>query len=115
MMHPVANQVISCNFLRYWPGRVLSVPISPINEELSVALKRGAFILKQNRFAKITVEEGAPIPEKIELECEGLLLKDKIRRSRLILPDGCSWAKDVTESFLVGSVYGRAKTAGAEP
>jgi large subunit ribosomal protein L25 len=113
-MHPVDNQVMSVNFLRYWPGRVLSLPLVPVNTELSTALKRGAFILKQNRFVEVTVAEGYDIPEHIELDCTDARLKDTLRRNRLILPEGCEWGKKVKEDFLVGSVYGRAKLVADE-
>jgi len=111
-MHPVKNQIMSVNYLRYWPGRTLSIPLSPVNEELSNALKRGAFILKQNRHVEVNVEDGADIPDFIEVDCEGLVLKQTIRKDRLILPEGVSFAKDVREDFLVGSVFGRAKLMG---
>jgi hypothetical protein len=43
------------------------------------------------------------------------MLKDKVRLDRLALPEGCEWGKDVDDEFLVGSVFGRAKTmAGVE-
>jgi len=109
-MHPVMNQVTCLNFLRYWPGRVLKVPLKYSNEEESKALKRGAFIVAQNRFVDITVGAGKPIPPFVEVDCTGLRLKDAVRRDRLILPDGCEWGDKVQPDFLVGSVFGRAKS-----
>ena len=88
---------------------MLQIPLVPVNTELSNALKRGAFILKQNRFVSLTVAEGAKVPDSVEVDCEGLVLKQKIRLDRLILPEGCEWGTKVTKDFLVGSVYGRAK------
>ena len=108
-MHPVHNEVVCLNFLRYWPGRVLKVPLRYSNEEESAALKRGAFVLKQNRFVDVTVEEGKEVPEYVEVDCAGLRLKDVVKRDRLILPEGCEWGKKVGEDFLVGTVFGRAK------
>ena len=36
-LHPVQNQVMNCNFLRYWPGRVVSIPLKYVNQEVSRA------------------------------------------------------------------------------
>ena len=108
-MHPIDNQVLNCNFLRYWPGRTISIPLKYSNEELSPALKRGAFVLAQNRFVDCVVEEGAEIPEYIEVDCGGLVLKMSVRLDRLILPEGVKWGKKVKPDFLVGSVFGRSQ------
>jgi len=111
--HPLRNDVLNLNYLRYFPGRVLKVPLRYGMVDESPALKRGAFVLAQNRFVDVTVEEGGTIPEFVEVNCAGLRLKDKVRRDRLVLPEGCEWGREVGEDFLVGSVFGRAKTAGA--
>mmetsp|Transcript_23721 Transcript_23721/g.47186 ORF Transcript_23721/g.47186 Transcript_23721/m.47186 type:complete len:295 (-) Transcript_23721:48-932(-) len=111
--HPLRNDVLNLNYLRYFPGRVLKVPLRYGMVDESPALKRGAFVLAQNRFVDVTVEEGGTIPEFVEVNCAGLRLKDKVRRDRLVLPKGCEWGREVGEDFLVGSVFGRAKTAGA--
>lgn len=109
-MHPVYNEVVCLNFLRYWPGRVLKVPLRYQNTEESAALKRGAFILAQNRFVEVTVEEGGDIPEYVEVNCKDLGLKDVVRRDRLVLPRGCEWGRKVGVEWLVGTVFGRAKS-----
>lgn len=109
-MHPVRNEVLCLNYLRYYPGRILKVPLRYTMVDDSPALKRGAFILSQNRFVSLTVKSGSPIPRFVEVDCEGLNLKDKVRRGRLNLPEGCEWGVEVGEEWLVGSVFGRAKT-----
>ena len=110
--HPVRNEVLCLNYLRYWPGRVLKVPLKYSMIDESPALKRGAFILAQNRFVDVTVDDGSDIPDFVEVDCTDLKLKDKVRRDRLILPEGCNWGRKVGGDFLVGSVFGRARTAG---
>lgn len=107
-MHPVLNKAYCVNYLRYHPGRVLSIPIQYINEEESPALKRGGFIVPINRYLKCIVDEGVPIPESIELDCTGIRLKEKVRMDRLIIPDGVRVSKSVNQKdFLVGPVMGR--------
>ncbi|GMI11354.1 hypothetical protein TrVE_jg4941 [Triparma verrucosa] len=114
-MHPVRNEVLCLNYLRYYPGRPLEIPLRYSMVDDSPALKRGAFILAQNRFVTLTVLPGFKIPNFVEVDCSGLKLKDKVRLDRLALPEGCEWGKDVDDEFLVGSVFGRAKTmAGVE-
>eukprot|EP00518_Triparma_eleuthera_P005928 CAMPEP_0182467206 /NCGR_PEP_ID=MMETSP1319-20130603/13468_1 /TAXON_ID=172717 /ORGANISM="Bolidomonas pacifica, Strain RCC208" /LENGTH=226 /DNA_ID=CAMNT_0024667269 /DNA_START=387 /DNA_END=1065 /DNA_ORIENTATION=+ len=56
--HPLRNDVLNLNYLRYFPGRVLKVPLRYGMVDESPALKRGAFVLAQNRFVDVTVEEG---------------------------------------------------------
>ena len=72
-------------------------------------MKRGAFIIKQNRHVTVTVEEGVPVPVTIEVDCSGLVLKQTVRRDRLIIPDGVTLGKKVRSDFLVGLLYGRVR------
>ncbi len=109
-MHPVVEgKIICCNFVRYHHERVLKIPLRYTNLELSIAMKRGAFVVAANRFVNVKVDDGAKIPEFVAVDLTDANLKEKIRRSRLVLPEGCSWGENVTEDFLVGSVFGRAK------
>ena len=106
--HPWQKKIYCCNFLRYFPGKPIKIPIVYINEEESGALKRDGFIVPQNRHVTCNVEDGVPIPEAVEMDCTGLKLKEVIRMDRLIFPDGVKPSKLVDEKkFLVGSVFGR--------
>ena len=106
-MHPVLNKPYCVNYLRYYPGRVLDVPIKYINEEESPILKRGGFIVPINKTVKCIVEDEVPIPDYIELDCTGVILKEKLRMDRLIFPDGVSPSKKNPKDFLAGPVFGR--------
>jgi hypothetical protein len=54
------------------------------------------------------VEDGVPIPEKLELECTGLQLREVARLDRIIFPDGVRISKLVKPKFfIVGTVFGR--------
>jgi len=105
----VDSEVWCCNFLRYFPGRELLVPLAYVNEDECPAMKRGAFIIKQKRHVTVTVEEGVPVPVTIEVDCSGLVLKQTVRRDRLIIPDGVKLGRKVRSDFLVGSLYGRVR------
>jgi len=114
--HPVQHSIYCVNFLRYHAGRPLKVPIVYINEEESTVLKHDGFVLPIQKYVEVFVEDGAPIPECIELECTGLLYKDVIRTDRLIVPDGVRFSDRVTKrgrDFIVGVVYGKGSGGGA--
>jgi large subunit ribosomal protein L25 len=106
--HPIQHKLFCANYLRYHAGRPIRIPIAYINEEESPALKRGGFIAPINRFISCIVEEGVPIPERLELECTGLQMKEVARLDRIIFPDGVSLSKRVkTDTFIIGTVFGR--------
>jgi len=111
--HPVLNEPYCVNYLRYHPRRPIQIPIRYINEEESAALKRGCFIVPVNKFIEVVVEEGAPIPEFIDLDCAGIEYKDVLRLERLIFPDGVRVSKNVKKSYLVGPVQGKSAGAAA--
>jgi len=105
-MHPVMHAPFCLNFVRYHPNKPIKIRIQYVNEEESPALKRGGFLAPVNRFVECLVEDGAPIPECIELECTGLRQKDVVRRERLIVPEGVTIHPRVPDDFLIGTVFG---------
>jgi len=114
-LHPVLNKPYCINYMRYYPGRNLKIPIRYINQEESPGLKRGGYIIPINRHLECTVEDGVPIPESIDLDCTGVRVKDKLRLERLIIPDGVLVSKNVNQkTFLVGPVFGRGIKEEAE-
>jgi hypothetical protein len=113
--HPIQNKIYCCNFLRYHPGKPIKIPIVYVNEDESGAMKRGGFIVPQNRHVSCLVEDGVPIPEAIEMDCTGLKLKEVIRLDRMIFPPGVKASKKVDpEKFLVGTLFGRRADGGDE-
>lgn len=105
--HPVKGTIYCANFLRYHPGRPLKLPIVYINQEESPALKRDGFIIPVNKYIECLIEDGAPIPDALELECTGLKLKDVVRIDRINFPDGVRPSKRVNlDTFIVGPVAG---------
>jgi large subunit ribosomal protein L25 len=105
--HPVQGRIYCANFLRYHAGRPIKIPIVYINQEESPALKRDGYIIPVNKYVECIVEDGAPIPKALELECTGLQLKDVIKLNRLIFPDGVKPSKRVNpDTFVIGPVAG---------
>jgi hypothetical protein len=112
--HPVLGSIYCANFLRYFPGRPLKIPIVYINTEESPALKRDGFIIPINKHVECFVEDGVAIPDAIELECTGVVLKEVLRMDRLIFPDGVRPTDRVDpKTFVVGPVFG-GRGAGDE-
>jgi len=113
--HPVKHKLFCANYLRYHAGRPIRIPIQYINEEESPAMKRGGFIAPINRFVSCLVEDGAPIPDFLELECTGLELKEVVRLDRIAFPEGVqiSW-RVKPDRFVVGTIFGTRSKDGDE-
>jgi len=106
--HPIQNKIYCCNYLRYHAGKPIEIPIVYANEDESGAMKRGGFVVPQNRHISCLVEDGVPIPEAVEMDCTGLKLNEVIRMDRIIFPPGVKASKRVKpERFLVGTLFGR--------
>jgi large subunit ribosomal protein L25 len=89
--HPVSENPLHVDFLRIGKGSNInvSVPVSFINEELSPGLKTGG-VLNTVRFELELECPADNIPEKIEVNLEGLVVGDSIKISSINLPDGVS-------------------------
>ena len=89
--HPVSENPLHVDFLRIGKGSNInvSVPVSFINEELCPGLKTGG-VLNTVRFELELMCPADSIPEKIEINLEGLVVGDSIKISSVNLPDGVS-------------------------
>jgi large subunit ribosomal protein L25 len=108
--HPVMSSIYCANYCRYHAGRPIKIPLVYINEEESPVLKRDGFIVPIQRSVECFVEDGVPIPEKLELECTGLRYKQVVRRDRVLLPDGVRFSDRVIKKgdlFIIGVVFGK--------
>ena len=87
--HPVSESPLHVDFLRIAKGSTItvSIPVSFINEELSPGLKTGG-VLNTVRFELELECPTDNIPEKIEINLEGLVVGDSIKISTVKLPDG---------------------------
>ena len=89
--HPVSENPLHVDFLRIGKGSNISVsvPVSFINDELSPGLKTGG-VLNTVRFELELECPADNIPEKIEINLEGLVVGDSIKISSINLPNGVS-------------------------
>lgn len=110
--HPVQGKIYCANFLRYHPGRPIQIPLQYVNQEESPALKRDGFIVPVRKHVECWVEDGVRIPDYLEVECTGLVLKDVIRMDRVVFPDGVKVTDRVdVANFIVGPVQGGRSAA----
>jgi large subunit ribosomal protein L25 len=110
--HPIYNKMYCCNYLRYYPGKPVNIPIVYINEEDSPAIKRGGFLAPFNKHILCVVDDGVPIPEGIELDFTDARLNQTMRLDRLVFPDGVRPSTKVKDDFLIGTVFGRKSDGG---
>ena len=87
--HPVSENPLHVDFLRIGKGSTItvSIPVSFINEELSPGLKSGG-VLNTVRFELELECPADNIPEKIEINLDGLVVGDSIKISTVELPEG---------------------------
>jgi len=110
--HPVQSTIYCANFCRYHPGRPIKIPVGYVNEEESPALKRDGFIVPIHRKIECFVDDGVPIPEKLELECSELQFRDVIRLDRVLVPDGVRFSDrtlKIGDEFILGVVFGKGR------
>jgi Ribosomal L25p family len=105
--HPVKETIYCCNFVRYHAGRPIHLPVVYINQEESPSLKRGGFMIPIQRRIECFVEDGAAIPEFLEVESTGLSIKGIVRTDRVLLPDGVRFSDRVLKrgkDYIIGVV-----------
>ena len=90
--------------------RPIQLPLQFINPEESPALKCDGFIIPIKKHVECFIEEGVPIPDALEVECTGLVLKDIIRMDCVIFPDGVRPTDRVDNENFVVSPVGRGRS-----
>lgn len=99
---------LSCNFLKYWPGNRVRIPIEYINEDECPDLKKGCFLVQVNRFLECTC--GDVVPATIIVDLAGKQKGSVIRLSDLKIPAGVSPSSAVPADFVAGAIKsGRTK------
>lgn len=85
---PVTDEPLCLNFLRYKPGTKIRIPVVYINDDASVDIKRGAYVVHINRFVKCVSTSPDSIPRVITVDLTGLSIGDLVRLSDVQLPSG---------------------------
>ena len=90
-MNPITDQVLHADFLRVTPKTKINVavPVEYVNEAGSPGLKEGG-VLNIIRFDVELTCRATSIPDKIEVDLEGLEIGDSLKISSVTLPEGTS-------------------------
>ena len=103
--HPVTDDVLSVNFLRFKAGTNVRVPFRYVNEELSSAIKRGAYVLEVSSSLNCAVLT-EDIPAELEVDLTGVVPKEVIRLSRVAVPDSVE-VLDTDPNFVIATIVGK--------
>lgn len=104
-LHPVTDNIQSVNFLVYQGRAVVDLPLVPMNEELSPALRRGAAFLQTNRSISVVVT-GDSFPSKLEVDLEGAVAKEVIKLNRVAIPPNVRVHKP-DRRYVIGTIKGK--------
>jgi large subunit ribosomal protein L25 len=74
----------------------------------AVAIRRGAWVTKINRFVDCVCADGQ-VPEYLEVDLTGVEVDKKLRLRDICLPEGVVPAKGVSPDFLLGILDGRRR------
>lgn len=106
----VSDVPLNLNFLVFSKRRVFSVPVRTVNEELSVALRRGAFMLRISRLIKVVLTDGnVQPPTHLDVDLTGVNVGDTVRLDRVRFPAGVAPAPGVKQDHLVGVIHGNKR------
>ena len=85
----VSEEPLNLNFLVYSSRRPLPIPVRFINEELSVALRRGSFVVRINRFIPCVVAPGTLPPKHVDVDLSNVGVGETVRVNREIGRASC--------------------------
>lgn len=103
-LDPVTDVPVAVNFLRFKPGRTVSIPITYLNEEGSPGLKRGGFINHIHHTLDCTIFTD-DIPTTLQIDVNGLHVGDKVYLESIKFPEGVE--PNIPEGSLVAKIAGR--------
>lgn len=85
-LDPVTDVPVAVNFLRFKPGRKVSIPITYLNEEGSPGLKRGGFINHIHHSLECSIFTD-DIPTTLQIDVNGLHVGDKVYLDAIKFPE----------------------------
>ncbi|EGZ29475.1 hypothetical protein PHYSODRAFT_468557 [Phytophthora sojae] len=103
-LDPVTDVPVAVNFLRFKPGRKVSIPITYLNEEGSPGLKRGGFINHIHHSLECSIFTD-DIPTTLQIDVNGLHVGDKVYLDAIKFPEGV--VPNIPEGSLVAKIAGR--------
>ena len=112
--HPVSDQPMHVDFLRFDPDRkiAVAVPVGFDNDRESIGIKRGG-ILNVVRHEVEVYCTADRIPDDLSVDLEGLDIGDSVRASDITLPEGIAFV--ITDrDFTVATIAPPTVLAEAE-
>ncbi|TYZ59474.1 hypothetical protein PybrP1_007086 [[Pythium] brassicae (nom. inval.)] len=103
-LDPVTDVPLAVNFIRFKPGRKLSIPITYLNEDGSPGLKRGGYINHIHHELECFIYTDA-IPPTLQIDVNGLHVGAKMHLDAIAFPEGIVPA--LPEGSLVSKIAGR--------
>lgn len=100
----VTDVPLAVNFMRFKPGRKVSIPITYLNEEGSPGLKRGGYINHIHHELECFIYTDA-IPTTLQIDVNGLHVGAKIYLDAIKFPEGIVPA--IKEGSMVSKIAGR--------
>lgn len=103
-MRTVTDIPVSVEFMRFKPGRKVSIPITYLNEDGSPGLKRGGYInhIHHQLDCFVYTEN---IPATLQIDVNGLHVGDKIYLEAMSFPEGILPA--IPAGSMVSKIAGR--------
>jgi large subunit ribosomal protein L25 len=105
-LNPISDEPMSVNFLKYWPGQFVRIPLTYINADQSVDLKRGCFLLRTSWFLECIVDSADPahMPKSLEVDLTGTVKGDALRLQHIVFPPFVRPSHRVPEDFVAAVV-----------
>lgn len=116
-LHPVSDEPVSVNFIRFIPGRQVSFPVEFLNTDSSPGLKRGGYINYIRREIKCVCET-TTLPKTLQLDVQGLHVGAHLPIEAVQFPEGITPVViPGRENQLVATIAGKrglVRAAGEE-
>lgn len=101
-INPITEKPLSINFIKYWPGTRMRIPVEFINADQSVDLRRGSFLIRVNRFIECVCD--MDIPKSLVLDLTGVQKGDVLKLQHVQFPPNVKPSRNVPPDFVVGVI-----------
>jgi len=101
-VNPITEKPISINFIKYWPGTRMRIPIEFVNADQCVDLRRGSFLVRVNKFVECVCD--MDIPKSLVLDLASAQKGDVLRLNRIAFPPNVKPSRNVPPDFVVGVI-----------
>eukprot|EP00937_MAST-01D_sp_MAST-1D-sp2_P005891 g5891.t1 len=113
--HPVTDQILAVNFLRFDPARPLLIPLRVVGEDACLPLKVGGWLNWWRDSVECVADDDWRVPHSLAVDVSDLMPKQHIGLDRITFPEGvrpAGAAAREPESFSVGNCQGKMSLMG---